>query len=297
MSKLILDSYPLVIIPELAIKIGLNEAIVLQQIHYWLEINKKAGKNHYEGRYWVYNTYEGWQEQFPWWSVSTIKRILISLQKGYEKKEGLHKYTIPPLLISGNFNRLRIDQTKWYTINYENLEKISNFPLGQFDPMDRSIWTNGQVNLSRPIPETTTETTAEITFLDHSTSAVAEGGHLPYSIYSLPPEEKRLYTFEEYLEVYSNEEVNTEAVEAVRYFIDSFRRYKNKKHCRYSPKKWKEILEKILWLDRVPHTLDEVRQIIDTYFSIEFREKCNYHITHLLQKNVAELVIQKAFSD
>ena len=140
-------------------------------------------------------------------------------------------------------------------------------------------------------------TNNEFTNIYHSTSAVAEGGHLPYSIYSLPPEEKRLYTFEEYLGVYSNEEVNTEAVEAVRYFIDSLWRYKNKKHCRYSPKKWKEILEKILWLDRVPHTLGEVCKIIDTYFSIEFREKCNYHITHLLQKSVAELVIQKAFSD
>ncbi|UWV93843.1 hypothetical protein NW062_00655 [Mycoplasmopsis cynos] len=32
-------------------EIGLNEALILQQINYWIEINKKTGKNFYEGRY------------------------------------------------------------------------------------------------------------------------------------------------------------------------------------------------------------------------------------------------------
>lgn len=35
MSKLLLDSNPLVIIPELAVAVGLNESIILQQLHYW----------------------------------------------------------------------------------------------------------------------------------------------------------------------------------------------------------------------------------------------------------------------
>lgn len=37
MSKLLLDDEPLVILPKLAAAIGLNEAIILQQLHYWLE--------------------------------------------------------------------------------------------------------------------------------------------------------------------------------------------------------------------------------------------------------------------
>jgi hypothetical protein len=49
------------IIPSLAAKIGLNEAVVLQQIHYWLGISK----HNIEGRTWVYNTYEEWQKQLP----------------------------------------------------------------------------------------------------------------------------------------------------------------------------------------------------------------------------------------
>ena len=36
MSKLLIHDKPIMILPSLAQKIGLNEAIILQQIHYWL---------------------------------------------------------------------------------------------------------------------------------------------------------------------------------------------------------------------------------------------------------------------
>lgn len=45
-------------------------------------------------------------------------------------------------LISGNFNKLNIDRTKWYTINYDALHAL---PLGQFDTMVRSDWNDGIV--------------------------------------------------------------------------------------------------------------------------------------------------------
>lgn len=40
MSKLF-DIHPLVVDKDIATALGLNEAIILQQVHYWLEINKK----------------------------------------------------------------------------------------------------------------------------------------------------------------------------------------------------------------------------------------------------------------
>lgn len=36
MSKLLIDDYPIQVLPKLAKVIGLNEAIILQQLHYWL---------------------------------------------------------------------------------------------------------------------------------------------------------------------------------------------------------------------------------------------------------------------
>ncbi|KZL94070.1 hypothetical protein [Clostridium magnum] len=65
---LIKENNLMVFQPKLAKLLGLNETIILNQIHYWLE--KK--KNIIDGRPWVYNTYENWQEQICFLSVSTI---------------------------------------------------------------------------------------------------------------------------------------------------------------------------------------------------------------------------------
>lgn len=94
--------------PELAAVIGLNEAIVLQQIHYWTGINKAQNVNFHDGHYWVFQTYKEWNEQFPFWSERTIERIFHSLEtKGY--------------IITGCYNRMKYDRTKWYTIPYDTL--------------------------------------------------------------------------------------------------------------------------------------------------------------------------------
>lgn len=80
MTKLLINENPIMIIPSLAEKIGLNEAVVLQQIHYWFvtSTHKRDGKT------WIYNTYKEWQLQMPFWSESTIKRAIKLLEKkGY----------------------------------------------------------------------------------------------------------------------------------------------------------------------------------------------------------------------
>jgi hypothetical protein len=148
MSKLLLDENPLLVMPQLATKIGLNEAIILQQIHYWLEINRKANKNFKDGNYWVYNSFKDWKINFPFWSESTIKRTVSKLER----------YN---LLVVGNYNKLKIDRTKWYRINYETLEKLEKLPLGQIDPTKMSICTAQDVNLIRPLPENKAENKAE----------------------------------------------------------------------------------------------------------------------------------------
>ena len=47
MSKLLIYDNPIMILPTLAQKIGLNEAVILQQIHYWLvsSQHEKEGEN------------------------------------------------------------------------------------------------------------------------------------------------------------------------------------------------------------------------------------------------------------
>ncbi|MDC9614919.1 conserved phage C-terminal domain-containing protein [Xenorhabdus khoisanae] len=105
MSLLLLKNRPLVVIPELAMRLGLNEAIILQQIQYWL--TETSSGVEVNGRRWIYNTVEKWQEQFPFLSGSTIKRALGNL-----KKLGV--------LQIEQINKSSHDRTNYYAINYDH---------------------------------------------------------------------------------------------------------------------------------------------------------------------------------
>jgi len=172
MSKLLFDEQPIVVDRTLAKLIGLNEAIVLQQVHYWITINQKAKKNFHEGRYWTYNSIKAWHEEnFEFWSYDTVKRT-------FSKLESLN------LLITDNFNKDPRDKTKWYSINYEVLETLKNtisakcevektlkFPIGakctnakgQNAPMQKG-------KMHQALPETSTEITSEISKISQSVS-------------------------------------------------------------------------------------------------------------------------------
>ena len=75
MSKL---NQPRIVDMTLAAVIGLNEAMIFNQLDYWFE--KVKGRD-IRGERWVYITYEQWKEQFPVWSIRTIKNIVKNLRK------------------------------------------------------------------------------------------------------------------------------------------------------------------------------------------------------------------------
>ena len=172
--SLLISEQPLLIMPKLAAKIGLNEAILAQQIHYWVEKSDKF----YDGKHWIYNTHDSWLEQFPFWSKATLKRVIISL-----KSQGI--------IFTGNYNKMKMDRTVWYTINYSHpvclgitksnqVSPIINDsqqdqPLDQIEPkvvshcsdVDANLTLSHKVIMTSPIPETTeitTENTLDIDF-------------------------------------------------------------------------------------------------------------------------------------
>ena len=141
---------PLVIDRELASVIGLNEAIILQQMQYWI----KKSTHEIDDKKWIYNSVSQWKEQFPFWSESTINRTIRNLEeKG--------------LLFTGNYNRDRRDRTKWYSINYLQLDSIMKNAFSQNDECNLSNCDNAisqddlmqDVNLTKPLPKITTEIT------------------------------------------------------------------------------------------------------------------------------------------
>lgn len=116
-SLLLVPEHPLQVLPALAVEIGLNEAIAVQQLHYW---TKRSDDE--EG--WVYNTMDEWLEQFPFWSKSTVERTWKSLaSKGLVEKK----------------QRGGTDRTNHYRLVYEALPRYK-FPSRQSDgikPSDR----------------------------------------------------------------------------------------------------------------------------------------------------------------
>lgn len=154
---------PLVINPELAMRIGLNEAIVLQQVNYWIN-DKEQGVIH-AGRRWVFNSYESWVKQFPFWSADTVKRAFTSLVK-----QGC--------LDVEQLNKSLHDRTNYYAINHDcgllnDAEQVpssngANCPDRQAHdaPMDEG-------KNARSLTVTTTKTTTETKSIGASADAPA----------------------------------------------------------------------------------------------------------------------------
>jgi hypothetical protein len=150
-SSLLINEYPLIVLPSLAKAIGINEALFVQQIHYWLV----KSKNIHDGQRWVFNSYPKWQEQLPWLSVVGIKGIVRRLEK--EK-----------IIITGIFNKLAMDKTKWYRVNYEH----PIFTLGSFQPTMGYPVSQEKILTNLAIPETTTETTTTLKKYQKETDSV-----------------------------------------------------------------------------------------------------------------------------
>ncbi|HWI49087.1 MAG TPA: conserved phage C-terminal domain-containing protein [Rummeliibacillus sp.] len=103
--KLIINQTPLLVIPDLAVMLGINEAMILQQLHY--RLNGSPLKE--DGHTWFQHTYESWVKQFPFLSVTTIKRTFLKLEK------------MNYIISTKKFNSTKYDQRKWYRINYDLL--------------------------------------------------------------------------------------------------------------------------------------------------------------------------------
>ncbi|MGE7666628.1 conserved phage C-terminal domain-containing protein [Ureibacillus composti] len=111
MTKVLMKETALLLFPQLAAKIGLNEAIVLQQLHFRLQ----GSPLKYDSYTWYNHTYAKWRTQFPFWSEGTIKRLFQKLER-----EGF-------IISTYKYNQNPTVHLKWYRINYEKLQEL--FPL------------------------------------------------------------------------------------------------------------------------------------------------------------------------
>ena len=91
---------------EDAMKYGVEKAIVLSNIRFWLNNNKNKDLStvKHDGYYWMYNTAKDMSNVLPYFTQSKVQRLLKQLED-----DGV--------LIVGNYNKVKYDRTKWYTLS------------------------------------------------------------------------------------------------------------------------------------------------------------------------------------
>jgi hypothetical protein len=117
---------------EYALKYGIEEAIVINNLQFWITKNRANKKHLIENRTWTYNSYKAFSEIFPYWNEHKMKRILDSL---VEKE----------ILLRENYNKSGYDRTCWYAFKDENsfLQNYNNHV---------AELQNGSNEIAAPIP-------------------------------------------------------------------------------------------------------------------------------------------------
>lgn len=83
--------------------VGLNGAVMLDNLAYWIKTNEANERNFHDGYYWTYNTTKAYEKLFPFWTARMIRYTLSKLEHdGY--------------ILIREYNKDKMNHTKWYTI-------------------------------------------------------------------------------------------------------------------------------------------------------------------------------------
>jgi len=119
-----------------------NLAVFIENIASWIRFNASkavpAQRNYHDGRYWTYSSYPELVKYFGnLWSVQTIRTMV-------------NKCVKHGLLVTGNFNKKKYDNTNWYTLSDLALQ---HYPVLLGMILDTPVESNRPpVEINRPIP-------------------------------------------------------------------------------------------------------------------------------------------------
>lgn len=129
-----------------ACAVGANAAVILQSLYYWVTKNEANGKSFYDGRHWTYNSVSAFCGLFPYLSKGQINGALARLERdGY--------------IVTGNYNKLKYDRTKWYALTEKGYALMENSKsISKNQEMDSEVSENGLSENEKPIPVSDTVT-------------------------------------------------------------------------------------------------------------------------------------------
>lgn len=293
---------------RLAKYVGISEAIVLNQIHSWLKHFEKTAEKDYKdsdeiarhyrsGRWWVYNSYEKWQEEIPFLSASTIKRAITHLER-------------KGILISGVYNRLGYDRTKWYTIDYQELDRVE-IDIEKAEEQERI--EKAEKKAKKNAERRANKECTNLTQWNGENLSVGKAQSDPTNTREYTPHISSEKTRERYSFSLKNEEkvsfdygifkkhirqvcydMNTDRMEDVVkvlvYFFEEYKKHNatGEEHIPLPDKQLRKVIDKLLCGTDVilDWTVKEYKKMINGYFITRFRKECNYRISHFMTDNV-----------
>ena len=138
---------------EIAKTYGVNAAILLENLGYWIKQNEANETNYYDGYYWTFNSRRAYREIFPYMSERQIDTAFRKLIDG-------------GLVITGHYNKLAYDRTLWYALTQKGKCIL------HFDGMETDILQNGNNQNVKPIPDINTDKNTNVN-ADKNTTVAA----------------------------------------------------------------------------------------------------------------------------
>lgn len=128
---------------DIAKQYGVNAAVLLENIGYWIKQNEANEVNFYDGQYWTFNSRRAYREMFPYMSERQIATAF-------------EKLIADGLIVTGNYNNVAYDRTLWYALTQKGKCIL------HFDIMDNVILSNGLCQNVEPIPNINTNINTDI---------------------------------------------------------------------------------------------------------------------------------------
>lgn len=128
---------------DLAVKYGVNAAVILNNIYFWIQKNEANNHNFFDGCYWTYNSRKAFTKIFPYLSERQIKMALDKLIE-----DGVIK--------TGCYNKEAWDRTLWYA-----LTKKGACIMRKCQMQDAEM-SNANGENVRPIPDINTDINTDI---------------------------------------------------------------------------------------------------------------------------------------
>lgn len=128
---------------EIAEKYGMLEAVLLNNLYFWISKNRANDKNYHDGHYWTYNSTKALHKLFPYASERRIRNAMKHLED-----DGL--------LLTGNYNQSAYDRTMWYALTETAISILQN------RQMEESKMSNENSKNVTPIPYNKTDNKTDI---------------------------------------------------------------------------------------------------------------------------------------